>query len=112
MAEIDFSKPGYRPKVLTAEETAAKRAAEQQNNQTIANVNGQTIQIEAQQQNILQGDKLVESETALNIFMPTEQTTYTVQDPNFQNGITGQTEMLVKEQTTTAPTFGMDLLKP
>ena len=50
MAEIDFSKPGYRPKVLTAEETAAKRAAEQQNNQTIANVNGQTINMTSEEE--------------------------------------------------------------
>lgn len=116
---------GFRPIVLSEEETArreaeklaAKQATQQptaeQSTQTenILAIDDKAIQLDVKTSDLSRGDVLVEKETALDAFMATDKKTYTVEDTSFKNGVTGKTEILLEEGNIPADSqdSGMDL---
>lgn len=116
---------GFRPVVLSEAETkareAAKQAANQQNvaqqapiqqstqDQTTVLVNdNKAMVVDSAREDILTGDVLVENSTALDLFVNTQKDAYVVEDPNFKNDLTGQTE-IVTSQVSSAQDQGMEM---
>jgi len=116
---------GFRPVVLSAEETAAREAAKQAANQqnvaqqapiqqstqdqtTVLVNDNKAMVVDSAREDILTGDVLVENSTALDLFVNTQKDAYVVKDPNFKNDLTGQTE-IVTSQVSSAQDQGMEM---
>ena len=113
---------GFRPVVLTAEETAkreAEKQAQQQNSQaqTVLQDGTKTIQVNKDLNQFREGDVIVEQPTILDIAtqgtMETDTNVYVVDMKPHTNDLTGQTEIVAQKavvQGTPEEDLGMQMI--